>query len=74
MRAVEGAFGVGDCVRCLGPDGAEVGRGLASYAAPDVERIKGLHTRDVPAVLGYKGSDEVIHRDDLVVVAPPVSG
>jgi glutamate 5-kinase len=71
VRAVDGHFGVGDCVRCLGPDGVEVARGLASYAAPEVARIKGLHTRDVPAVLGYKGSDEVIHRDDLVVVAPP---
>lgn len=70
VRAVDGAFGVGDCVRCVGPDGAEVARGLASYAAPELARIRGLHTRDLAAVLGYKGSDEVIHRDDLVVVAP----
>ena len=74
VRAVEGAFGVGDCVRCVGPDGGEVARGLASYAAQDVDRIKGLHTRDVPSVLGYKGSDEIIHRDDLVVVATPQPG
>lgn len=67
VRAVEGTFGVGDCVRCLGPDGAEVARGLVNYAAAEVERIKGAHTREVPRLLGYKGSDEVIHRDDLVV-------
>ncbi len=67
VRAVEGAFGVGDCVRCIGPDGAEVARGLVNFAAPELERIKGAHSRDVPKLLGYKGSEEVIHRDDLVV-------
>ena len=71
VRAVEGTFGVGDCVRCLGPDGGEVARGLVNYAAAEIERIKGAHTRDLPRLLGYKGSDEVIHRDDLVVMAPP---
>jgi glutamate 5-kinase len=69
VRAVEGAFGVGDCVRCVGPDGTEIARGLVNYAAAEVERIKGAHTRDVPRLLGYKGSDEVIHRDDLVVAS-----
>jgi len=71
VRAVEGTFGVGDCVRCLGPDGGEVARGLVNYAAAEIDRIKGAHTRDLPRLLGYKGSDEVIHRDDLVVVAAP---
>ena len=71
VRAVEGTFGVGDCVRCLGPDGGEVARGLVNYAAAEIDRIKGAHTRDLPRLLGYKGSDEVIHRDDLVVVATP---
>jgi glutamate 5-kinase len=74
VRAVEGTFGVGDCVRCLGPDGSEVARGLVNYAAAEVERIKGAHTRDVPKLLGYKGSDEVIHRDDLVVLAGTATG
>jgi glutamate 5-kinase len=70
VRAVEGAFGVGDCVSCVGPDGLEFARGLVSYAAAEVERIKGAHSRDIERLLGYKGSDEVIHRDDLVVVEP----
>jgi glutamate 5-kinase len=69
VRAVEGRFGVGDCVRLVGPEGKEIARGLVSYAAADLERIKGCHTRDVAGVLGWKGSDEVVHRDDLVVVA-----
>jgi glutamate 5-kinase len=71
VRAVEGTFGVGDCVRCLGPDGNEVARGLVNYAGAEIDRIKGAHTRDLARLLGYKGSDEVIHRDDLVVVATP---
>jgi glutamate 5-kinase len=75
IRDVEGTFGVGDCVRVIGPDGRECARGLVSYGAAELERIKGAHTRDIERLLGYKGSDEVIHRDDLVVVAPtPPSG
>jgi len=71
VRRVEGGFGVGDCVSCVGPDGREFARGLVNYGANEVERLKGAHTRDIERLLGYKGSDEVIHRDDLVVVAPP---
>jgi glutamate 5-kinase len=70
VRAVEGAFGVGDCVRCLGPDGREFARGLVNYGAAELDRIKGAHTREIEQLLGYKASDEVIHRDDLVLVAP----
>jgi glutamate 5-kinase len=69
VRAVEGRFGVGDCVRLLGPDGREIARGLVNYTAADLEKIKGAHTREIAERLGYKGSDEVVHRDDLVVTA-----
>jgi len=68
IQAIEGRFGVGACVRVCGPDGREVARGLVSYGAADLERIKGAHTRDIARLLGWKGSDEVIHRDDLVVL------
>jgi glutamate 5-kinase len=68
VRAVEGTFGVGDCVRCVGPGGAEFARGLVNYTAAEVERLCGAQTREIEARLGYKGSDEVIHRDDLVVL------
>jgi glutamate 5-kinase len=70
VRRVEGGFGVGDCVRCLGPDGREFARGLVNYSAAELAKISGAHTRDIERLLGYKGSDEVIHRDDLVLVAP----
>ena len=65
-----GDFGVGDSVSCLGPDGREFARGLVNYSAAEVDRIKGAHSRDIARLLGYKGSDEVIHRDDLVLLAP----
>src|SRR5205814_1373155 len=68
VRGVVGGFGVGDCVRCLGPDGREFARGLVNYGAAELEKIKGAHTRDIERLLGYKGSDEVIHRDDLVLL------
>src|SRR5204862_2384521 len=69
VRAVQGSFGVGDSVRCVGPDGREFARGLVNYTAAEVEKIKGAQTREIERLLGYKCSDEVIHRDDLVLIA-----
>ncbi len=69
LRAVQGDFEVGACVRCLGLDGKEFARGLASYGAAELDRIKGKHSRDIETILGYKISDEVVHRDDLVLDA-----
>ena len=45
-----------------------------NYTAAEMERIKGVHTREIEQLLGYKGSDEVIHRDDLTLLAPARSG
>jgi len=68
VTGVDGSFGVGDCVRCVGPEGREFARGLVNYPSAELARIAGVHTRAIEQVLGYKGSDEVIHRDDLVVL------
>ncbi len=65
---VRGHFQIGDAVACLDPRGRELARGLAAYSAEDVARIKGLATREIVRVLGYSNGDEVIHRDDLVVL------
>jgi glutamate 5-kinase len=65
---VRGRFRVGDTVACLDPEGRELARGLAAYSARDVARIKGCATREIEQVLGYSNGDEVIHRDDLVVL------
>ena len=74
ITAVSGAFGIGDPVRCTDPDGREVARGLVAYPAADVARIRGLSTRQIASVLGYSNGDEVIHRDDLVLVAQRSEG
>jgi glutamate 5-kinase len=65
---VEGRFGIGDAVACADDQGVEFARGLAAYAAEDVRRIKGLPTSQIGRVLGYSNGDEVIHRDDLVLL------
>lgn len=62
------AFHAGDVVSILGAEGEEFARGLANYSAEEVERIKGRKSHEIEQVLGYKHSDEVIHRDNLVIV------
>ncbi len=65
---VSGGFDRGDSISCIGPRGKEFARGLVNYSASELERIRGLKTEQIEKVLGYKYSDEVIHRDDLVVL------
>ena len=67
IAAVEGAFERGDLVLLRGPDGTGVGRGLAGYSSRDADLIKGHKSSDIEARLGYRGRDEMIHRDDLVI-------
>ena len=68
LKEVRGSFGVGECVRCLDLEGREFARGLINYSSQELNRIKGLHTSKIEKVLGYKAYDEVIHRDDLVLL------
>ena len=65
--AVEGSFDRGDAVRVLDRAGREVARGLSAYSASDAQRIMGHKSREIETLLGYRGRDEMIHRDDLVV-------
>jgi glutamate 5-kinase len=68
VREVEGRFEAGDAVTCLDRKGREVARGLVNYAASEVEKIKGAKTADIVKILGFKDYDEVIHRDNLVIL------
>ena len=68
LKEVRGSFGAGECVRCLDHDGREFARGLVNYSTQELNRIKGLHTSNIEKVLGYKAYDEIIHRDDLVLL------
>jgi glutamate 5-kinase len=69
--AVSGEFDRGELVRCIGPDGAEVARGLANYPSAEAARILGVRSGEIEATLGYVVEPELIHRDNLVVTARP---
>jgi glutamate 5-kinase len=64
---VEGAFERGDCVIIRTRAGVEAGRGLSAYAAGDIRLIAGHKSGEIATILGYRGRDEIIHRDDLVL-------
>ncbi len=65
---VRGNFRVGAAVQCLDEQGNAIATGLSNYSANDLDRIKGLKTGEIEMTLGYKDSDEVIHRDNLVIL------
>jgi glutamate 5-kinase len=69
-----GRFEVGDTISVLTADGAEIARGIASYSDGDASRILGRKSSEIEGTLGYRGRDELIHRDDLVILThdPPV--
>lgn len=68
LREVRGSFGAGACVRCVDHEGGEFARGLVNYSAQELRKIKGAHSGRIEAILGYKAYDEIIHRDDLVLL------
>jgi glutamate 5-kinase len=65
--AVEGSFERGDPVVVRTRGGREVARGLSAYSGADARAIAGHKSGEIEAILGYRGRDEMIHRDDLVV-------
>jgi glutamate 5-kinase len=71
IKGVEGSFGRGDAVVVRDARGREIARGLVAYGAVDAERIAGKRTADIAAILGYRGRDEMIHRDDLAMTRAP---
>ena len=64
---VRGNFKVGAPVQCLDEKGKLIATGLSNYNADDLSKIQGLNSMQIEEALGYKDSDEVIHRDNLVV-------
>jgi glutamate 5-kinase len=67
IRQIDGRFERGDVVLVKDREGREIARGLAAYNASDAERIAGKRTVEIEAILGYRGRDEMIHRDDLAL-------
>ncbi|MBL8838148.1 MAG: glutamate 5-kinase [Alphaproteobacteria bacterium] len=74
VRAVDGSFERGDPVIVRDAAGAELARGLSAYSAADMDRIKGHRSAEIEALLGFRGRDEAIHRDDLVLSGPGAAG
>jgi len=67
VSKVSGNFDRGDLVAIIGPDGAELGRGLTAYSSEDAHRIIGHKSSEIAKILGYSGRDEIVHRDELVL-------
>jgi glutamate 5-kinase len=67
VAAVAGAFGRGDCVTVLSANGEEIGRGLVAYDASDATVIMRKRSSEIEGLLGIRGRDEMIHRDDFVM-------
>ena len=67
VRAVEGTFDRGDPVLIQNAAGVTLARGLTAYASPDAARIAGHRSEEIESLLGWRGRDEIVHRDDLVL-------
>ncbi len=68
VTSVQGDFQRGDAITVRGPEGDELARGLVSYPSKELRLIQGCRSEQIEARLGYRGRDEVIHRDNLVVL------
>ena len=68
MTQVSGEFDRGDTVRVLDPNGRELARGIASYSSADLTRLRGYHSDNIESLLGYDYGDEVVHRNDLILL------
>ncbi|QJA06327.1 glutamate 5-kinase [Thermosulfurimonas marina] len=68
IRAVEGEFDRGACVECVDEKGRPVALGLTNYSSEELRCILGAHTCEIEERLGFRTREEVIHRDDLVLV------
>jgi glutamate 5-kinase len=67
IAQITGRFERGDAVVVRDAEGVELARGLSAYSSDDAERIRGRRSSEIEAILGFRGRDEIIHRDDLVV-------
>ncbi|WP_425481157.1 glutamate 5-kinase [Dyella choica] len=66
---VAGEFHRGDLVEIVDANDRPVARGLCQYGAAEVRRVAGRHSRDIATLLGYSYGEEVVHRDDLAIIA-----
>lgn len=65
---VNGDFQRGDTLDILDEQGRRIGCGISNYGSAEIAVIKGAHSDRIPTLLGYEYGDEVIHRNNMVVV------
>jgi glutamate 5-kinase len=68
LTSISGTFERGDTVRVLAQDGSEIARGIVNYDSRDLTRIVRCPSDEIESILGYHFGDEVIHRNDLVLL------
>ncbi len=73
ITAVTGDFERGDAVSIHGPGGV-IGKGLTAYDSMEARAVCGARSEEIEGRLGYRGPDEMIHRDNLVMMDRPSSG
>ena len=68
VTSVNGNFNRGEVVSCVDLNGYEIARGLANYNSGDAQKIAGKSSDQIKTILGYIDDEELIHRDNLVLV------
>ncbi len=68
VASVDGRFEIGDMVACIDSQGREFARGITHYSSHEIQKIAGRKSNQIESILGYQMGDEIIHRDELVVL------
>jgi glutamate 5-kinase len=68
ITVIDGRFGVGDAVSCQDEAGNKIAKGIVNYSSEDLNKFKGKKSSEIERILGYKYDDEVIHRDNMVIL------
>ncbi|MBF0517929.1 MAG: glutamate 5-kinase [Nitrospirae bacterium] len=68
IKSISGNFDRGDAVYCIAPGGRQIAKGLVNYGNAELLKIIGHKTSQIEGILGYKYSDEVIHRDNMSIL------
>ncbi|MDX3773563.1 glutamate 5-kinase [Chromatiaceae bacterium AAb-1] len=67
---LSGEFDKGDAVMIVDQHGTALAKGISQYSSYELQKIAGAHSQQIAGILGYCPSEEVIHRDDLVLLEP----
>ena len=67
VEKVEGSFDKGELISITSKSGNEIAKGMTNYSSPEIELIKGLKTSEIKSKLDYLTTNEIIHRDNLVL-------